>query len=159
MGVARLHRLFALLMLVVGVLMLRGREYIGNPAVQLSRKNAPRLLGFGALTGGFSGFFGIGGGFLIVPGLIAATGMPMINAVGSSLVAVATFGLTTSLNYAASGLIDWPLAAIFIAGGILGGLGGARTARLLSAKKGLLNSVFATIIFVVAGYMIWQSLS
>lgn len=154
----KLLLLFALLMLVVGVLMLRGREYIGNPAVKLSRENAPRLLGFGALTGGFSGFFGIGGGFLIVPGLIAATGMPMLNAVGSSLVAVATFGLTTSLNYAASGLIDWPLAAIFIAGGILGGLGGARTARLLAGKKGLLNSVFATIIFVVAGYMIWQSL-
>jgi uncharacterized membrane protein YfcA len=32
-----------------------------------------------------SGFFGIGGGFLIVPALVIATGMPMINAIGSSL--------------------------------------------------------------------------
>jgi len=39
-----------------------------------------------------------------------------------------------------------------------GGLLGARVARGLSAKKGLLNTVFAVLIFIVAGYMIWQSL-
>ncbi|WP_439547167.1 sulfite exporter TauE/SafE family protein [Sandarakinorhabdus sp.] len=149
--------LFALLMLVVGGLMLKGRDAIGNPAVRLNRENAPAIGGFGAATGLFSGFFGIGGGFLIVPGLIASTGMPMLNAVGSSLVAVAAFGLTTSLNYASSGLIDWPLAAVFIAGGILGGLGGALGARRLSARKGLLNTLFAALIFAVAGYMLWQS--
>src|SRR3546814_7199914 len=55
-------------------------------------------------SGAFSGFFGIGGGFLIVPGIVAATGMPMINAVGTSLVAVTAFGLTTAANYAWSGL-------------------------------------------------------
>ncbi len=74
--------------------MLKGRDALGNPAVRLNRENAPKIMGFGALTGLFSGFFGIGGGFLIVPGLIASTGMPMINAVGSSLVAVSAFGLT-----------------------------------------------------------------
>jgi uncharacterized protein len=149
--------LFALLMLVVGGLMLKGRDAIGNPAVRLDRENAPKIVGFGAITGLFSGFFGIGGGFLIVPGLIASTGMPMINAVGSSLVAVAAFGLTTSVNYAGSGLIDWPLAGVFIAGGILGGLGGALIAKRLSGRKGLLNSVFAGLIFAVAAYMLWQS--
>jgi len=46
----------------------------------------------------FSSFFGIGGGF-VVPGLVAATGMPMINVVGSSLAAVKAFGLTTAANY------------------------------------------------------------
>ena len=94
---------------------------------------------------------------LIVPGLIASTGMPMINAVGSSLVAVTAFGLTTSLNYAASGLIDWPLAAVFITGGIVGGVIGAMVAKRLSGRKGLLNTVFAVLIFCVAGYMIWHS--
>ena len=53
-----------------------------------------------------SGFFGIGGGFLVVPGLMAATDMPMLAAVGSSLVSVTAFGITTAANYAASGLID-----------------------------------------------------
>ena len=43
-------------------------------------------------TGAFSGFFGIGGGVLIVPGLVASTGMPLINAIGSSLVAVTALG-------------------------------------------------------------------
>jgi uncharacterized membrane protein YfcA len=149
--------LFALLMLVVGALMLKGRDTLGNPQVTLNREIAPKIVGFGAVTGLFSGFFGIGGGFLIVPGLIASTGMPMLNAVGSSLVAVTAFGLTTSVNYASSGLIDWPLAAVFIAGGIVGGLVGAMVAKRLSAKKGLLNTVFAGIIFVVAAYMLWQS--
>jgi len=149
--------LFALLMLVVGVMMLKGRDATGNPQVQLTREMAPRIVGFGAATGLFSGFFGIGGGFLIVPGLIASTGMPMLNAVGSSLVAVTAFGLTTSINYAGSGLIDWPLAAVFIAGGIVGGLVGTVVAKRLSRQKGLLNTVFAGLIFAVAAYMLWQS--
>lgn len=149
--------LFALLMLVVGGLMLKGRDIIGNPKVRLNREIAPKIVGFGAVTGLFSGFFGIGGGFLIVPGLLASTGMPMINAVGSSLVAVTAFGLTTSVNYASSGLVDWPLAGVFIAGGIAGGLVGAWAAKRLSGKKGLLNTVFAGLIFAVATYMLWQS--
>jgi uncharacterized membrane protein YfcA len=149
--------LFALLMIVVGALMLKGRDALGNPQVHLNREIAPKIVGFGAVTGLFSGFFGIGGGFLIVPGLIASTGMPMLNAVGSSLVAVTAFGLTTSVNYASSGLIDWPLAAVFIAGGIVGGVVGAAVARRLSGKKGLLNTVFASLIFAVAVYMLWQS--
>ena len=149
--------LFALLMIVVGALMLKGRETLGNPAVRLNRENAPKIAGFGALTGLFSGFFGIGGGFLIVPGLIASSGMPMLNAVGSSLVAVTAFGLTTSLNYARSGLVDWSLAAAFIGGGIFGGLAGAWAAKRLAGRKGLLNTVFASLIFAVAAYMLWQS--
>jgi uncharacterized membrane protein YfcA len=149
--------LFALLMIVVGALMLKGRDALGDPNVRLSRENAPRIVGFGAVTGLFSGFFGIGGGFLIVPGLIASTGMPMLNAVGSSLVAVSAFGLTTSVNYARSGLINWPLAAVFIAGGIGGGVVGAMAAKRLSGQKGLLNTVFAGLIFAVATYMLWQS--
>src|SRR3546814_19672553 len=102
-----------------------------------NRHNAPKVLGYGLGTGGFSGFFGIGGGFLIVPGLIASTKMPILNAVGTSLVAVTAFGLTTALSYAASGLIDWPLAAVFIAGGLAGGIAGARAARQLSSRGAL----------------------
>jgi hypothetical protein len=94
---------------------------------------------------------------LIVPGLIASTGMPMLNAVGSSLVAVTAFGLATSLTYASLGLIDGPLAAVFIAGGIVGGLVGAAAARRLSSRKGLLGTVFAGLIFAVAAYVLWQS--
>jgi len=149
--------LFALLMLVVGALMFKRRGAEGDPNAQCARENAPKVIAIGGLTGAFSGFFGIGGGFLIVPGLIAATGMPILFAVGSSLLAVTAFGLTTSLNYAYSGLVDWGLAIVFIGGGIVGGLLGALAARKLAARKGALNTVFALLIFVVAGYILLKA--
>lgn len=148
--------LFALVMVVVGVLMLRRRGHTGDASVRLGRENAGKLVLFGFGTGLFSGFFGIGGGFLIVPGLIAATGMPMLNAVGSSLVAVTAFGLTTAGNYALSGMVDWPLAGVFVAGGFLGSLAGTGAAKRLSGK-GQLTTIFAGLIFVVAAYMLWKS--
>lgn len=153
----KLLALFAVLMLIVGALMLRGRSAAGDPDVTLTARNAPKLVGTGAATGMLSGFFGIGGGFLIVPSLMGATGMPIYYAVGSSLVGVTAFGLTTAFNYALAGWVDWPLAAVFIGGGVLGGLAGARLAKLMSGRKGLLNSVFAGLIFVVAFYMLYQS--
>lgn len=149
--------LFAIVMVVVGALMLKRRGHAGDPDVACDRQNAPRVLGYGLGTGVFSGFFGIGGGFLIVPGLVASTGMPMINAIGSSLVAVAAFGLTTTVNYAFSGMVDWPLAFTFIAGGLIGGVAGAAAARRLSQSRGPLTVIFASLVFVVAGYMLWRS--
>lgn len=153
----KLLALFAVLMLIVGGLMLRGRSASGDPDVVLTRGNAPKLLGTGAATGILSGFFGIGGGFLIVPSLMFATRMPIYYAVGSSLVGVTAFGLTTALNYAVDGWIDWPLAGVFVGGGVLGGLVGARLAKTLSGRKGMLNTVFAALIFVVAFYMLYRS--
>lgn len=153
----KLLALFALLMLVVAVLMLRGRSVEGDATVRLDRGNAPKLLAFGAATGLLSGFFGIGGGFLVVPGLISATGMPILYAVGSSLLAVAAFALTTAINYAQSGMIDWTLAVAFFGGGIVGGWLGERMATRLSARRGALNAVLAGLIIVVALYMLWRS--
>lgn len=150
--------LFAMLMLLVSVLMVRGRNTVGDPSVRLSRQNAWKLIALGVATGGLSGFFGIGGGFLIVPALVMATGMPMLNAVGSSLVAVTAFGMTTAASYAFSGLIDWTLAGVFIAGGIAGGLIGTRSAKILADRKGALRTVFAALIFAVAVYMLVRSL-
>ena len=149
--------LFAIVMIVVGITMLRDRGDPGNTDVVCTRANAPKVTGFGLGSGAFSGFFGIGGGFLIVPGLVAATGMPMLNAIGSSLVAVTMFGLTTAASYAISGLIDWPLAAVFVGGGIVGSLLGTAASRLLAKKTTTLKSVFAVLIFFVAAYMLWQS--
>lgn len=151
--------LFAVLMIVVGALMLRGRSSEGEPLVRLNRENLPKLVGLGFAAGGLSGFFGIGGGFLVVPALILATGMPILYAVGSSLVAVTAFGLTTAANYALSGLVNWRLAALFILGGVIGGLFGTRWAKMLAGRKGALNSVFAALIFAVAVYMLVRSLN
>jgi uncharacterized protein len=149
--------LFALVMIGVGAMMLRSRGRTGDPAVVLGRDNAPKLVGYGLGTGLFSGFFGIGGGFLVVPGLVAATGMPMLYAVGSSLVAVTAFGLTTAANYAFSGLVDWALAAVFILGGLAGGFLGASVATRLGENQARLTTIFAVLIFAVAGYTLWKS--
>lgn len=154
----RLLFLFAIVMIVVGVIMLRRRRNVGIENAACDRTNAPKLLTYGVGTGVFSGFFGIGGGFLIVPGLVASTNMAMINAVGTSLVAVTAFGLTTALNYAFSGLVDWLLAAVFIAGGLIGSFAGTKSAKRLSSS-GHLTSIFAALIFVVSAYMLWKSAS
>jgi len=154
----KLLALFAVVMMVVGALMLKGRSGAGEPAVRLNRENLPKLLAAGLIAGGLSGFFGIGGGFLIVPALIVATGMPILYAVGSSLLAVTAFGLATAANYAMSGLVDWSLAALFIGGGVIGGLLGTRAAGVLADRKGALNTVFAALIFGVAIYMLVRNL-
>ena len=155
----RLLALFALVMLVIAMLMLKTRSRVSLPDVKMSLTNLPAIIGLGLATGTMSGFFGIGGGFLIVPALMLATGMSIMNAVSSSLVAVTAFGLTTAASYAYSGLVSWGLAALFIAGGIAGGLAGTRSARQLSERRGALNIVFATVIILVALYMLARNLS
>ncbi|OYV40874.1 MAG: hypothetical protein B7Z81_01585 [Acidocella sp. 20-61-6] len=149
--------LFALVMLAVGVVMLRRRGDAGHANVLCSIDRMPKVSGFGFVTGLFAGFFGIGGGFLIVPGLVASTGMSILTAVGTSLVAVTAFGLTTAVNYAFSGLINWPLALVFILGGMVGSFIGSKAARRLADTRGLLNTVFSVLIFVVAFYMLYRS--
>jgi uncharacterized membrane protein YfcA len=155
----KLLALFALLMLVIAMLMLKTRSRIGLPDVRMSWANMPAIAGLGLATGTLSGFFGIGGGFLIVPALMLATGMSIMNAVSSSLVAVTAFGLTTATSYAWSGLISWGLAGLFVAGGIVGGVIGTRSARHLSGRRGALNTVFAAVIIAVALYMLARNLS
>jgi uncharacterized membrane protein YfcA len=153
----RLLALFAVLMLVVAALMFRRRGAEGDASVRLDRENGPKLAGYGLATGVLSGFFGIGGGFLVVPGLMAATAMPILNAVGSSLVAVTAFGLTTAANYAFSGYVDLALAAAFVSGGMLGSQAGTRAATDLAARKGALNVLFGAVIALVAVYVLWRS--
>jgi uncharacterized protein len=154
----KLLALFALVMLVIAMLMLKTRSRVGAGDVKMSRSNLPAITGLGLLTGTMSGFFGIGGGFLIVPALMLATGMPIMNAVSSSLVAVTAFGLTTAASYAWSGLVAWSLACLFVLGGIAGGLFGTQAARYLAERRGALNTVFAAVIIAVALYMLARNL-
>ncbi len=168
----RLIFLFAILMIVVGILMLRRKERpgvatsgsgSGHHGGEICRLWQPAarhqwpLLGTGLGVGAMSGFFGIGGGFLIVPGLLFATGMPMICAIGSSLLAVGAFGLTTAISYGSSGLVDWTVAAEYILGGFAGGMIGMALTKNLAGRKAVLNRVFAGFVFVVAVYMLYQN--
>lgn len=153
----RLLFLFAIVMIVVGILMLRRRKAVGNDGAECNRENAAKVLGYGLGTGGFSGFFGIGGGFLIVPGLIAATAMPIANAIGTSLLAVAAFGLSTTASYAVSGLVDWPLVGVLVAGGIAGSFGGIWLGSRLAHRKRTLEVTFAVLVVVVGTYVMLKA--
>lgn len=159
----KLLALFGALMIVVAALMYFKGGEDGDLNVRLTRDSAPSmappLLAYGAAVGALSGFFGIGGGFLVVPGLIAATGMPLISAIGSSLVSVTAFGLTTAANYAASGLVDWTLVAFFITGGIAGGFAGRLAAAALSKQKLILSRIFAAVVAIVGCYVVWRATS
>ena len=154
--------LFGALMVAIAGLMFVKKSTDGNVSVRLNRSTAPDLmpylLVYGVGVGTLSGFFGIGGGFLVVPGLMAATDMPLIFAIGSSLVSVAAFGFTTAGNYALSGLIDWRLVAFFIVGGIAGGLVGRQLAGILAPRKQLLSQIFAGVVATVGIYIVWRDL-
>ena len=146
--------LFGLLMVVVAVSMAMRTEGGAKPHVRLERGDAPWIISIGFAVGALSGFFGIGGGFLVVPGLVAATSMTMIIAIGSALVSVTAFGLTTAVNYALSDLIDWRLVLLFVGGGIVGGLAGGQLATALAADKRALSIVFAVVVASVGVYVV-----
>jgi uncharacterized protein len=149
---------FSVAMFGVGISMLLRKPDDGDADVHISPRLAVRLVPTGFLTGMASGFFGIGGGFLIVPGLLGATNMIMLHAVGSSLVAVTAFGGATAASYAFSHLVIWNVAGLFVLGGIAGGVVGLRAGLVLAGRKGLLTRVFAVFIFLTAAYIAWKSL-
>jgi uncharacterized membrane protein YfcA len=159
---ARLLSLFGILMIVVGAVMLRPRRSGDDIGVTLDRTTAPRLLpilaGTGFSVGLLSGFFGIGGGFLIVPGLIGATAMPMLDAIGSSLVSVTLFGATTAASYAASGLVEWRIAGLFVIGGAAGGVLGLLAATRLATQKRALTYIFSAVVICTGLYVVTTSL-
>jgi uncharacterized membrane protein YfcA len=145
---------FALVMIAAAIAMLRPQAAGLSCPAHLDRSSTIRLAAYGTGAGFASGFFGIGGGFLIVPGIVLATGMPILNAIGSSLFSVAVFGMTTAVNYAVSGYVAWAIAAEFIAGGALGGVAGTKAAIRLAPRKRALAWLFAGVVFTVAAYML-----
>ncbi len=145
---------FAIAMIAVALSMLVPRRSDGNPGVHLTPSLVLRLAPVGLVTGLAAGFFGIGGGFLIAPGLMAATGMTLANAGASSLLSVALFGSATSASYAASGLISWPLFGALVLGGIAGTLGAMPVSRRLAGQPRVARSLFALLVICVAAYIL-----
>lgn len=153
----RLLMLFGALMVIVGLAMLRPRRGEERADVRLTAASAgrllPRLIPIGLATGLLAGFFGIGGGFLIVPGLIAATAMPMRFASGTSLVIVAALGATTATSYALSGYVDWPLVAVLAIGGAAGAALGIKATAALARNRGVVEKGFAALVIAVGVYV------
>lgn len=149
---------FGVAMAAVAVSMLLPQKGQGDPGVRLSRALTLKLAPVGLLVGLAAGFFGIGGGFLIVPGLMAATGMTLAHAAAASLVSVALFGAATSASYAASGLLNWPVFAALVAGGAVGALLAPPFVKALAGRAALGRRLFAGMVLATAAYVVGSSL-
>lgn len=151
--------LFAAFMAVIAVRMLRNKSEVstrdvGNHSHNIILLHKKRLTLTGFLVGIAAGYFGIGGGFLIVPTLMYS-GLSIIDAIGTSLISVGAFGLTTAVRYSLDSQINWFIASMFIAGGIWGGMLGTKFAS--KAPKRTLSKIFAILLLVVAAYIILKT--
>ncbi len=144
---------FAGAMVLIALSMLRKPRSEGDHKVRLDGRLSLRLAPMGLGAGFAAGFFGIGGGFLIVPGLMAAAGMTLMHAQASSLLSVAVFGASTSANYAVSGLVNWPIVLAMMIGGTAGTALGLPIAKRLGERAALGRRLFAGLIILVALYV------
>ncbi|MEO5706738.1 MAG: sulfite exporter TauE/SafE family protein [Alteraurantiacibacter sp.] len=145
---------FAVAMIAIALSMLVPRKGEGDPGVHLTPAMVLKLAPVGLVVGLAAGFFGIGGGFLIAPGLMASTGMTLANAGASSLVSVALFGTATSASYAVTGQLVWPLFGALAAGGVAGTLVALPLAKRLESRARLARTLFALMVIAVALYIL-----
>lgn len=115
-----------------------------NPAtgrLSWTPRGAMVLSLLGAAAGTASGLLGVGGGFVIVPGLQRVSDVPVVSTMGTSLAVVALVSLWGVLTSAALGNLDTSLATRFAAGAVVGMLMGRHLARRLPSA--LLQRGFA----------------
>jgi len=114
--------LFRILMIVVAYLMIRGRKSEVKKTVMECKIKYQYLIPIGFPVGFLSGFFSIGGGFLIIPPLMLVGALEITVAVGTSLIAVGTFGIVSVSTYALYHEIDLIISILYLLGGIAGGM-------------------------------------
>jgi uncharacterized membrane protein YfcA len=115
--------------------------------------NLPRDVLAGAGVGFVTGFFGVGGGFLIVPVLAVALAFTIRTAVGTSLVIItATALLSLGAHLAAGRAVDVPLTLLLTAACVAGAAGGVRLASRAPARD--LGRAFALLVTGVAVYLL-----
>jgi len=106
----------------------------------------------GVLTGIFSGFFGVGGGFLIVPFLNQLNSVSMRNAVATSLVIIATISSSGFLAHLVTQTVNWHQLAWLCIGGITGMILGSVLARWIAGVY--LQRIFAATIMIMTSLLI-----
>lgn len=130
------------------------------PARRGGRWDARRIVqvvGAGLLVGFMTGFFGVGGGFVIVPALTLALGMSMPLAVGTSLVVISINSAGALLARAGTAEFDWAVIVPFTLAAIAGSLGGKSVADRVTGAT--LTRAFAVLLIGVAGYTATSSLT
>lgn len=147
---------FVVLMAIASVMMWRGRS---NTEAPLDVK-VVRVIIDGLVVGAITGFVGVGGGFLIVPALVLLGGVPMILAIGTSLMIIALksfvgfakyYSVLSSQGYE----FDWTIIAIISVAGIVGSYAGAWIGARLPRQK--LQKGFAVFLILMAIFVLSQS--
>lgn len=144
---------FALLMLVIGIVMLTRRQTEREPDAPLSLR---KVIISGAGVGLLTGLLGVGGGFLIVPALVMLVGLPIQQAVATSLVVIAMNSAAGFLGHLDALSIDFTLISVFVGAGIAGTFAGARVAKRLPAH--LLRQMFAIFVIALALLLLYDNL-
>lgn len=119
-----------------------------------ARPSWGRIAASATVAGFLTGFLGVGGGFLIVPALTLAAGLPMRRAVGTSTVILGVTALAGFATHQAMGARLSPLAPYFIVPALLA----APAASLLSARlpQAGLKRAFAGLLFLVSAVSLWK---
>lgn len=163
---------FAGLMLVVALLMLRRAfsaqvkvvdpDLAAEPLLALDPFvcDCPRVIKVivtATVVGMLTGFFGVGGGFVVVPALVLALGFSMPVAVGTSLVVIAVNSVTALASRVATGVgeFDWAVIGVFAAAAVGGSLVGGKLTQRANPRH--LTAGFAVMLLAVAGYTAVQS--
>lgn len=174
-GPALLAAFAAVLLVVAGVMaarQLRSRRgqpgqhagtAIGDPIITFSPSfacqcpRALKVLVTATVVGLLTGFLGVGGGFLVVPALVLALGLPMGYAVGTSLVVIAITSASALAVRAGTGIHpSWGVIALLTAVAVAGGWAGARLTAKADTSK--LQAAFTVLLLLVAGYTAWRAL-
>ena len=146
--------LFALLMIVVGLfLILKPQPKDGDTIGRGWLVTIASGLGVGILTG----FLGVGGGFLIVPALVMFVGLPMRQAVGTSLVVIAMNSLAGFLGHLGGPVIDLQVVGLFVAAGLAGATAGARLTRIIHPNQ--LRRAFAFFVIGLAVFLLADNIT
>ncbi len=116
---------------------------------------AGKVVGVGTVVGFLTGFFGVGGGFVIVPGLVLALGFGMAEAVGTSLLVIALDAAVALSTRLATTGIDWHVALPFTVAGLLGVGAGKRVADRLPGET--LVRGFVALLVILAAYVALRS--
>ncbi|MCX8006706.1 MAG: sulfite exporter TauE/SafE family protein [Coriobacteriia bacterium] len=122
----------------------RVRERPGPPSV-------PELAAVGVAAGLYSGFLGLGGGFVIVPLLARWLGYGLKRAIGTSLLAVAMLAIPGSVAHYALGHVDLSIAAGLVLGVVPGAAAGARLTTV--ASETAVRYAFAILLACAAAWL------
>jgi uncharacterized protein len=144
--------LFALLMLVVGAFMLLRQSPTDEVRAMCSW---PIVVASGAGVGLLTGLLGVGGGFLIVPALVMLVGLPIQQAVGTSLIVITMNSLAGFLGHLNSLAIDYTTIALFVAAGLIGTLLGAQLAKRVHPQQ--LRQMFAGFVILLAMFLLYDN--